>query len=62
MNTGNCRVVLAEGGLPRDQLRPQLGAGGVVQLLRQHRERLATYLDDGLGVGLEVVVPGRVGR
>jgi MFS family permease len=45
----------------RDQLRPQFGAGGMTQLLRQNRERLATHLDGDPGVGLEVVVPVWVG-
>jgi hypothetical protein len=53
--------VFADGRRLRDQLRPQPGAGGVVQLLRQYRERLGTHLDVDPGVGLEVVVPVWVG-
>jgi hypothetical protein len=60
--SSSCRLGnFAELGSLRDQLRPQLGAGGVVQLLRQDRERLGTHLDFDPGVGLEVVVPVRVG-
>src|SRR5205807_163800 len=51
----------AEGRSLRDQLRPQFGAGGTAQLLRQYRERLGTHLDGDPGVGLEVVVPVWVG-
>src|SRR5579863_2710969 len=51
----------ADGRVLRDQLRPQPGAGGAVQLLRQYRERLGTHLDCDPGVGLEVVVPVWVG-
>src|SRR5262249_34533745 len=51
-------LVFADGGRLRDQFRPQLGAGGVVELLHQCRERLGAHLDCDLGVGFEVVVPG----
>jgi hypothetical protein len=53
-------LVLAERGMPRDQHGPQLVAGGVVKLLRHCGERLGTHLDRDAGVGLEIVVPGRV--
>jgi len=49
----------ADGGILRSQLRPQPGAGGIVQFLCQYRERLGTHLDRDPGVGLEVV-PGRL--
>ena len=54
-------LVFADGRGLRDQLRPQFGAGGVVQLLRQYRERLGTDLDGDPRVGPEVVVPVWVG-
>src|SRR5262249_10278609 len=57
---GGPGLVLAERGMPRDQRRPQLGTGGVVKLLRHGGERLGTHLDRDAGVGLEIVVPGRV--
>src|SRR2546421_5829611 len=38
-------LVSADVRVLRDQSRPQLGAGGVVQLLRQDRGRLGTHLD-----------------
>ena len=57
---GDLGLVLAERGMPRDQRWPQLGAGGVVKLLRHCGERLGTHLDRDAGVGLEIVVPGRV--
>src|SRR6266550_5109114 len=54
-------LVFADGRRLRDQLGPQLGAGAAVQLLRHYRERIGTHLDCDTGVGLEVVVPVRVG-
>src|SRR5712691_874505 len=54
-------LVFADGRGLRDQLRPQPGAGGAVQLLRQYRERLGAHLDGDPGAGLEVVVPVWVG-
>src|ERR1700733_480195 len=54
-------LVFADRGILRDQLRPQLGPAGAVQFLRQYRERLGTHLACDPGVGLEVVVPVRVG-
>jgi hypothetical protein len=50
-----------EGRRRRDQLRPQLGAGGAIQLFRQCRERFGADLDFDPGVGLEVVLPAWVG-
>jgi hypothetical protein len=47
-------LVFADGRRLRDQLRPQPGAGGVVQLLRQYRERLGTHLDVDPGVALRL--------
>src|ERR1017187_6484182 len=43
------------------QLRPQLGAGGGVELLRQYRPCLGPPLDFDPRLGLEVVVPVWVG-
>src|SRR4029077_5833691 len=55
-------LVFAKSGILRDQLRPQLGAGGGGQLVRPARETLRTHLTGEPWVGLEVVVPVRVGR
>src|SRR4029079_4345655 len=57
---GDLGLMLAERGMPRDHRWPQLGAGGVVKLLRHRGERLGPHLDRDAGVGLEIVVPGRV--
>jgi hypothetical protein len=46
----------AELRILRGQLRPQLGAGGVVELFRQYRQCLGAHLDFDPGLGLEVVV------
>src|SRR5260370_4545986 len=54
-------LVFADGRRLRDQLRPQLGPGGVVEFFRQYRERLGTHLDGDSGIGLEIVIPVRMG-
>jgi hypothetical protein len=54
-------LVFAKSGILRDQLRPQLGAGGAGQLIRQNPECLSTHLNGDSWVGLEVVVPVWVG-
>src|SRR5690349_5567198 len=58
---GGLGLVFGDGRRLRDQPRPQLGASGVVEFFRYYRERLGAHLDCDGGIGLEVVIPARVG-
>ena len=47
-------LVFTKSGILGDQLRPQLGAGGAGQLVRQDRERLGTHLNGDLWLALRL--------